>query len=304
MNKRTETTHSRKPDFLVIGAARSGTTWLYHRLKMHNNIFVPPVKELHFFDIQYVLPVYHWVRVRRYILHIRKFYEYFRNKDKVSDEPKLWLLGWGLRYFLYPKTLAWYSNLFLDKRNRISGELTPAYALLSATELATLKGLNPDLKVVFQMRDPIERAWSQTVMHLKLHRRQGDYNLYKDEIRRVIFRKEILERSNYLATINLWESVFCEQNICYLFYDEIRDNPSSLLARLFDFLQAGHSESALNESVSTKVGSRDTGGRAIPADIERELAIHFLPMVKELESRFDETYPGIWRNRMQAIIDG
>ena len=293
-----------KPDFLVIGAARSGTTWLYHRLKMHKNIFVPPVKEIHFFDIQTVLPVYHWVRLRRYILHMRKYFEYFLDKDKVSDEPKLWLLGWGLRYFLYPKTINWYGSLFLDKRNRISGELTPAYALLSEKELKTLKGINPDLKVIFQMRDPVERAWSQTVMHLKLHKRQGDYNLYKDEIRRVIFRKEILDRSDYLTTINLWEAVFGEKNICYLFYDEIRDNPAELLVKLFDFLQAGHSEPALNETISAKVGSRDTGGRGIPEDIERELAIHFLPMVKDLELRFKEAYPGIWRKRLQAIIDG
>jgi hypothetical protein len=293
-----------KPDFLVIGAARSGTTWLYHRLKMHKNIFVPPVKEIHFFDIQYVLPVYHWVRLRRYILHIRKFSEYFLNKDKVSDEPKLWLLGWGLRYFLYPKTLDWYRRLFFDQRNRISGELTPAYALLAERELKMLKGLNSDLKVIFQMRDPIERAWSQTVMHLKLHQREGAYDLYKDEIRRVIFKKEVLDRSDYMKTINQWGSVFNEENILYQFYDEIRDNPTDLLTRLFDFLQVDHSESALNESVSAKIGSRDTGGRSIPEDIERELAIHFLPMVKDLELRFKEAYPGIWRKRLEAIIDG
>jgi hypothetical protein len=98
--------------------------------------------------------------------------------------------------------------------------------------------------------------------------------------------------------------VFCEKNICYLFYDEIRDNPAELLVKLFDFLQAGHSESALNETISAKVGSRDTGGRGIPEDIERELAIHFLPMVKDLELRFKEAYPGIWRKRLEAIIDG
>ncbi|NNE62999.1 MAG: hypothetical protein HKN34_02850 [Gammaproteobacteria bacterium] len=292
-----------KPDFLVIGAARSGTTWLYHRLKMHKNIFVPPVKEIHFFDIQHVLPVYHWVRVRRYILHVRKFFEYLLDWDKVNDEPKIWLLGWGLRYFLYPKTINWYGRLFLDKRNRISGELTPAYALLSEKELKTLKDINPDQKLNFQKREPIHPDRTQTVNHHKLHKRQGDYSLYKDEIRRVIFRKEVLDRSNYLKTINLWESVFSEKNFCYLFYDEIRDDPSKLLTRLFEFLQVGHSETALNDSVSAKVGSRDTGGRGIPEDIERELAIHFLPMVRDLELRFKEEYPGAWRKRLEAIVD-
>ena len=293
-----------KPEFLVIGAARSGTTWLYHRLKRHGEIFVPPVKEIHFFDIQHALPFYHWIRVRRFLLHIRRFVEYFRNRDKTADEPKSWLLGWGLRYFLLPKTLEWYGRLFLEPRNRIGGELTPAYALLEEQDLKTLKAMNPDLKIIFQMRDPVERAWSQTVMHLGLHRREGDYSLYSDEIRRVIFRTEILARSDYLKTIEAWESEFDKKNICYLFYDEIRDDPSSLLERLFDFLQVGRSGTALTEAVDVKVGSRDTGGRQIPDAIERELAMHFLPMVRDLEARFENTYPGIWRNRLEAIIDG
>ncbi len=38
------------PNFLVIGAEKSGTTWLKHVLNEHPDIFVPPIKEVHFFD--------------------------------------------------------------------------------------------------------------------------------------------------------------------------------------------------------------------------------------------------------------
>ncbi len=42
------------PNFLGIGAQRSGTSWLYFLLKSHPEIFVPPhVKEVHFFDRHY-----------------------------------------------------------------------------------------------------------------------------------------------------------------------------------------------------------------------------------------------------------
>jgi hypothetical protein len=41
------------PDFLVIGAARSGTTWIAKNLDSHPDIFIPREKELHFFDYQY-----------------------------------------------------------------------------------------------------------------------------------------------------------------------------------------------------------------------------------------------------------
>jgi hypothetical protein len=42
-----------RPNFFVIGAPRSGTTWLYHNLKSHPEIFLSETKELHFFDRSY-----------------------------------------------------------------------------------------------------------------------------------------------------------------------------------------------------------------------------------------------------------
>ena len=45
------------PDFLGIGAPRSGTTWLGRNLREHPEIFFPERKELHYFDIQYGRPL-------------------------------------------------------------------------------------------------------------------------------------------------------------------------------------------------------------------------------------------------------
>jgi len=41
------------PNFLVIGAPRSGTTWIHENLKRHPQVYVPHVKEVHFFDKKY-----------------------------------------------------------------------------------------------------------------------------------------------------------------------------------------------------------------------------------------------------------
>lgn len=38
------------PNFLIVGAARSGSTSLYRHLRAHPEIFMPRTKELHFFD--------------------------------------------------------------------------------------------------------------------------------------------------------------------------------------------------------------------------------------------------------------
>jgi len=42
-------TQGRLPNFLCIGAPRSGTTWLYQNLKAHPEVFVPKDKEVTFF---------------------------------------------------------------------------------------------------------------------------------------------------------------------------------------------------------------------------------------------------------------
>src|SRR2546423_15293863 len=38
------------PDFLCIGAQRAGTGWLYEQLRNHPDFWMPPMKELHYFD--------------------------------------------------------------------------------------------------------------------------------------------------------------------------------------------------------------------------------------------------------------
>lgn len=39
-----------KPDFLYIGIARAGSTWIFEMLRQHPEIFVPPAKDIYFFD--------------------------------------------------------------------------------------------------------------------------------------------------------------------------------------------------------------------------------------------------------------
>ena len=38
------------PNFMCIGAAKSGTTSLYDILRQHSEVFLPYFKEPHFFD--------------------------------------------------------------------------------------------------------------------------------------------------------------------------------------------------------------------------------------------------------------
>ena len=46
-NKNTLCLH---PSFVCIGAQKAGTTWLYDNLRPHPEVWLPQVKEIHFFD--------------------------------------------------------------------------------------------------------------------------------------------------------------------------------------------------------------------------------------------------------------
>lgn len=41
------------PNYLVVGAARCGTSWIARNLMVHPDVYMPPEKELHFFDREY-----------------------------------------------------------------------------------------------------------------------------------------------------------------------------------------------------------------------------------------------------------
>ena len=45
------------PDFLGIGVPKAGTTWLYANLAAHPQLFLPPKKEIHYFDLNWFQPL-------------------------------------------------------------------------------------------------------------------------------------------------------------------------------------------------------------------------------------------------------
>ena len=50
------------PDFLCIGAQKAGTSWLDVMLRQHPGVFLPPMKEVHFYDFIYLPEHRRWIR--------------------------------------------------------------------------------------------------------------------------------------------------------------------------------------------------------------------------------------------------
>ena len=57
LKKKKEISFQRKPDFLCIGAPRSGTTWLYEKLSVHPDFSLPKQKEIRFFNSSTIPPL-------------------------------------------------------------------------------------------------------------------------------------------------------------------------------------------------------------------------------------------------------
>ena len=54
--------------------------------------------------------------------------------------------------------------LFEPGKGKMIGEITPAYSTLGPDDVRRVHRLVPDARIIFMMRNPVERVWSQAVM--------------------------------------------------------------------------------------------------------------------------------------------
>ena len=74
-----------------------------------------------------------------------------------------------IHYFdwYFYKSIKWYCKYFKSaKKTQITGEINPCYSVLSERKIKLIHKINPKLKIILLLRNPIERAWSQAVMNL------------------------------------------------------------------------------------------------------------------------------------------
>lgn len=213
------------PHFVCIGAHKAGTTWLYENLKRHPAVWLPPIKELHYFDGTPGLPQV----AQRLNEAIREVVA----TGRIPDAAKLDLMR---KYVLVqPRDFAWYRSLFEPAGERLTGDMTPAYGTLSGSVVSRVRELLPDCRVIFIMRNPIERAWS----HFRSNAEKAKFDIAAvgvDTIRRHIDSPSSQIRTAYTRTIEIWEQSFPRDRILYLFYDDLLADRDSFLDSVCRFL--------------------------------------------------------------------
>lgn len=151
------------PRFLGIGAQKAGTTWLHAMLSEHEDIWLPHLKELHYFDRKF--PTKQAVGMPAAALGRGVFSRNISNRLQRIDAATLmerqryrrWkYFDWEFRYLFGEWNDEWYASLFDAARDRLAGEITPAYSCMSETAIPHVHGLMPDARLILLLRLSIE----------------------------------------------------------------------------------------------------------------------------------------------------
>lgn len=238
------------PDFLVVGAAKSGTTSLYAYLQQHPQIFMSKNKEPCFFSFAETK---------------ENDEDIFNRINIVTDFHK-------------------YLDLFRDATDsQMAGEASTVYLYLCEETIKNIKKYHPrwkELKIIIIIRDPAERAFS----HYLNDRAGGLLNFPFEEVIKRWKSGQLSKFYNYIDygfyynQIKTYKDTFDRVKI-YLF-ENLAENPPQLIHDLLEFLGVDSSfaiETGLKHNVSVGDKNKLLGKLIYKQSVFKDLIKKFLP---------------------------
>lgn len=204
----------KKPDFLIIGVQKGGSTSLFKYLMEHPQIASPVDKEIHFFDLNFDHG-WDW--------YISQF-PYLQANNNVSSNLKL-----------------------------ITGEASPYY-IYHPLVAQRVKEYCPQIKLIVLLRDPVSRAISHYYhcLNLKLEFLSIE-EAFNQEFSRLNQEEEklkadpkyysynhqhlsYLSRGKYFQQLAHWKAYFPAEQFLIIQSETFYKNPSKILKQVTDFL--------------------------------------------------------------------
>lgn len=200
------------PNFLIIGAAKAGTTALYYYLKQHPQIYMSPVKETNFFALEGEKLDFRGPGDREAI-----------NSFSITD-------------------LESYLLQFQGVSNEIAiGEASPLY-LYSPKAPERIKFYIPNAKLIAILRNPVERAYA-SFLHLIRDGREffTDFaQALQEEKARIQNNWEHIwhyeQMGFYYTQLKRYYDIFRHSQIKVYLYEDFKTRPVSVLQDIFRFL--------------------------------------------------------------------
>jgi len=255
------------PNFLIIGAAKSGTTSLYHYLKQHPQIYMSPIKEPRFFAFDGIKVDFCGPRDENL------------NRGTITE-------------------IEAYRALFQAVSNELAiGEASPIY-IYNSRAPGRIKHYIPNVKLIAILRNPAERAYSSFTGLIRDGREPlTDFAeaLRQEETRASnnwSFFWHYKKRGFYYIQLKRYFDLFNREQIKIYLYEDFRDNSLGILKDIFRFLDV---DDTFVPDVSLK---HNVSG------IPRNRAIHiFLAKPNSIKSILERIIPERlrWRMRLGLI---
>lgn len=225
-----------RPDFLGIGAQKCGTTWLWRMLAGHSDVWVPPEKEIHFLEEKRHSKLTVWQRVLGPTVEATRWRRQLKRqlKQLIRREVPWSMVGWYLKFFFARQDTAWYKQLFRPAGHRVSGEITPNYSALGLEEVRWAADQLGDTKIIFVIRNPIERVWSHAQMEHRVHGRPA-----VEAVDTLMSKQAFGYLSDYKRTIGFWSSSFGDERFYLGLMEDIVFAPRRLVDAICSFLEIG-----------------------------------------------------------------
>ncbi|NNL17630.1 MAG: hypothetical protein HKP37_02705 [Boseongicola sp.] len=233
--------------FFCVGAAKAGTSWLHRQLLDHPECHLRAIKELHYFD------ALENGRLDRQIDHHqaqqRALKERLARRGSAPSVAQLRRLA-DRAEWLEVLRRGDDQTAYLEYLERgatagqVVGDMTPAYALLPSKRLERMARMSDDVRMLYVLRDPIERLWSHVRMIAARRDDAGEVSARRcANILKRVFRGEedqIAMRSDYASALTRLAAV---PKLLVEVFEDMVAGPG--FGRICDFLGIARVESAL-----------------------------------------------------------
>jgi hypothetical protein len=194
------------PNFLIIGAAKAGTTSLYYYLNQHPEIYMSKVKEPRFFAMQ-------------------------GKKLEIGDDQVRSRLWQGTVTTL-EEYQALFENVSLEKA---IGEASPLY-LWSESASNNIKVSIPNVKLIVCLRHPAERAFSHFLHNIRIgQERNLQFKQALEEDAKQHYTEYIGQGMYYLLLKRYYEK-FSPEQIHVCLFEDLVANPAKTVGDIYRFL--------------------------------------------------------------------
>lgn len=273
----------RAPDFYAIGAEKCGTTWLWQMFRDHPEIGVTLPKELRYFAHQ---------TLHTGFANFSAIQKLLENHRKVPKGPIfLEKLATELR-IVYGSDPA-YLRIFGSVKGKAVGDISPQYCMLPDDGVEHMRRLSPNAKIIFLMRDPVDRAISAGKM-----KASEEHKVLTDAlVREKAFISFQLDMSRYSVILDRFERYFPGQVFCG-FLEDIIANPLDLLKQLCAFLGVSYDSGYFKRlDMVANEGAKFPVSSALRRDLFQELR----PEYDLLAERFPDRVAD-WLARQEAAL--